>query len=205
MAADGAVELGIIGLELDERPQVAAVDGSEPESSPIRPLRSAGVRFDRYTSALKHLDPPQLFESRPSYRLLGGSLAGRRLSFGLTTSPSQLRGRLPFRDHIGDPFDPQRRAITPAITTLTIRLRRYPAEPSFLLHWLDPAKVVTAGGTYDVVPAGEFQPSNVALWDRSCDFDLRCNIVREYLEGLLGAPEHDGTQSSPSTTKLAAL
>jgi hypothetical protein len=61
---------------------VAAV-GSEPESSPIRPLRSADVRFGRYASTLKHLDPPQLFESRPSYRLLGGSRAGRRLGFGL--------------------------------------------------------------------------------------------------------------------------
>ncbi|MDQ3989237.1 MAG: XRE family transcriptional regulator, partial [Actinomycetota bacterium] len=216
------IELGTIGLELDERPQVTAVDGSEPESSSIRPLRSAGVRFDRYTSALKHLDPPQLFESRPSYRLLGTALAEQRLSFGLAayfdkldvsealghelaaacmaeprlmTSPSQLHGRLPFRGRIGDPFDPQRRAIIPAITTLTIRLRRYPAEPSFLLHWRDSTKVATAGEIYDVVPAGEFQPSSVALWDRRNDFDLWRNIVREYSEELLGLPEHDGTRS----------
>ena len=64
-----------------------------------------------------------------------------------------LAGRLPFRDLVSDPFDAQRRAVIPAITTLTIRLRRYPAEPSFLLHWRDPAKVATAGGLYDVVPA----------------------------------------------------
>ena len=67
-----------------------------------------------------------------------------------------LRDALPFRSLIGDPFDPARRAVIPAITTLTIRLRRYPAEPSFLLHWRDPAKVATAGGMYDVIPAGEF-------------------------------------------------
>ncbi|MDQ4039760.1 MAG: helix-turn-helix domain-containing protein [Actinomycetota bacterium] len=219
------IELGTIGLELDERPQVAAVDGSEPESSPIRPLRSVGVRFDRYTSALKHLDSPQLFESRPSYRLLDASLADRRLGFGLAayfdkldisetlghelaaacmaepallaTSPSQLHSRLPFRNQIGDPFDSQRRAIIPAITTLTIRLRRYPAKPSFLLHWRDPTKVATAGGIYDVVPAGEFQPSSVALWDRGNDLDLWRNVVREYSEELLGLPEHDGTRSQP--------
>jgi transcriptional regulator with XRE-family HTH domain len=218
------IELGAISLDLDERPQRTAVDGSEPESKPTRPLRSVTARFDHYTSAVKHLDPPQLFDSRPSYRLLGGSLAARRLDFGLAAyfdkldiseavghelaaacmadptlmaSSRQLRGRLPFRDRIGDPFDSRRRAIIPAITTLTIRLRRYPAEPSFLLHWRDSAKVATAGGIYDVVPAGEFQPSSVALWDRRNDFSIWRNIVREYSEELLGTPEHDGTRSQP--------
>ncbi|GAA3872207.1 hypothetical protein GCM10022243_41820 [Saccharothrix violaceirubra] len=116
---------------------------------------------------------------------------------GIPDNPDQLRGRLPFRELIGDPFDPARRAIIPAITTLTIRLRRHPAEPSFLLHWRDPAKVATAGGVYDVIPAGEFQPSSVALWDRRNDFGLWRNIVREYPEELLGEPEHDGTRTQP--------
>lgn len=98
---------------------------------------------------------------------------------------------------IGDPFDTARRAIIPAITTLTLRLRRYPAEPTFLLHWRDPACVATAAGVYDVIPAGEFQPSGVALWDRANDFSLWRNIVREFSEELLGRPEHDGTRSSP--------
>jgi hypothetical protein len=65
------------------------------------------------------------------------------------------------------------------------------------LHWRDPAKVATAAGVYDVVPAGEFQPSSVALWDRRNDFSLWRNIVREYSEELLGAPEHDGTRTEP--------
>lgn len=118
---------------------------------------------------------------------------------GIPASPTDLPGRLPFRDLVGggDPFDPARRVIIPAITTLTIRLRRYPAEPSFLLHWRDPAKVATAAGIYDVIPAGEFQPSSVALWDRRNDFDLWRNVVREYAEELLGEPEHDGTRSRP--------
>ena len=120
----------------------------------------------------------------------------------LAAPPDALAGRLPFRDLVADPFDPQRRAVIPAITTLTIRLRRYPAEPSFLLHWRDPAKVATAGGLYDVVPAGEFQPSSVALWDRRNDFDLWRNIVREYSEELLGMPEHDGSAVGRSTTRL---
>ncbi|WP_280365358.1 hypothetical protein [Nocardia abscessus] len=71
---------------------------------------------------------------------------------------SELKGRLPFRELVGDPFDLPRRAVIPAITTLTLRLRRYPAKPSFLLHWRDPARVATAAGMYDVIPAGNSSP-----------------------------------------------
>ena len=228
---DEPVELGSLALRLDEVPQIAEVDGSEPESEGTRPLRTAESRFERYTSAIKHLSPPTLFDSRPCYRLLDTSLTSHQLKFGLANyfdkldisealghemaaacmadglavSLEQLRDRLPFRGLVGDPFDPQRRAIIPAITTLTIRLRRYPAEPSFLLHWRDPAKVATAGGIYDVIPAGEFQPSSVGLWDRRNDFDLWRNVVREYSEELLGEPEHDGTRSQSIDYELWPL
>ncbi|MGH3854405.1 MAG: helix-turn-helix domain-containing protein [Pseudonocardiaceae bacterium] len=223
--ADGPTELRSLRLTLDEQPHPVAVDGSEAETLPTRPLCAPGQWFDRYTSAVRHLDPPRLFESRPSYRLLGDQLGAGALHFGLAAyfdkldvsealghelaiaclrehhgvpdSAEPLRDKLPFRTLIGDPFDPTRRAIIPAVTTLTIRLRRYPAEPSFLLHWRDPAKVATAAGVYDVIPAGEFQPASVALWDRRNDFDLWRNIVREYSEELLGTPEHDGTRSKP--------
>jgi hypothetical protein len=77
------VELRSLRLSLDQTEHPIAVDGSEPESERVRPLRVAGARFGHYTSAIKHLDPPQLFESRPSYRLLGGSAAAGRLDFGL--------------------------------------------------------------------------------------------------------------------------
>ncbi|HEX6403689.1 MAG TPA: helix-turn-helix transcriptional regulator [Pseudonocardiaceae bacterium] len=219
---DEPAELRSLRLTLDEQPHAAAIDGSEAETLPTRPLCAPGQRFDRYTAAIRHLDPPRLFESRPSYRLLSGHLGAESLHFGLAayfdkidvsealghelaiachngipTSAETLKGVLPFRSLIGDPFDPARRAIIPAVTTLTIRLRRYPAEPSFLLHWRDPAKVATAAGVYDVIPAGEFQPASVALWDRHNDFDLWRNIVREYSEELLGTPEHDGTRSKP--------
>jgi hypothetical protein len=48
-----------------------------------------------------------------------------------------------------------------------------------------------------VIPAGEFQPSSVAPWDRMNDFDLWRNIAREFSEEILGTPEHDGSQSAP--------
>lgn len=219
---DKPIDLDSVRLRLDEGRRTSELTGREPETVPVRPLRAAGAHFDSYTSAIKHLDPPQLFESRPSYRYLAGSLAKREMHFGLAAyfdkldvsealahemaiacadgipaSAADLHGRLPFRELIGDPFDPHRHAIIPAITTLTIRLRRYPAKPSFLLHWRDPSKVATAAGIYDVIPAGEFQPSSVALWDRRNDFSLWRNIVREYSEELLGMPEHDGTRSEP--------
>jgi hypothetical protein len=222
---DAPVELRSLRLTLSEQPHTVAIDGSEAETLPTRPLCAPGQWFDRYTSAIRHLDPPRLFESRPSYRLLYGHLDTDTFHFGLAAyfdkidvsealghelataclrehngiphSAKLLRGELPFRALIDDPFDPARRAIIPAVTTLTIRLRRYPAEPSFLLHWRDPAKVATAAGVYDVIPAGEFQPASVALWDRRNDFDLWRNIVREYSEELLGTPEHDGTRTKP--------
>ena len=76
-------------------------------------------------------------------------------------------------------------------------IRSGDGEARFLLHWRDPAKVATAGGLYDVVPAGEFQPSSINAYDTANDFDLWRNIVREYSEELLGAPEHDDTRSRP--------
>lgn len=48
-----------------------------------RPLCAPGQRFDSYPSAIRHLDPPRLFESRPSYRLLGKQLSAGTLHFGL--------------------------------------------------------------------------------------------------------------------------
>ena len=218
------VPLRSFGLTLDHEDRYpVTIDGSEPATQAMRPLRTADEFFDSYTAAVWRLDPPRLFENRPSYRLLEASLPARQLGFGMAcyfdkldvsealgheiaarcmTRPGGmpeaadvLHGKLPFRELIGDPFDTHRRAVIPAVTTLTIRLRRYPAEPSFLLHWRDPAKVATAAGIYDVVPAGEFQPSSLEVWDRDNDFDLWKNVVREYSEELLGRPEHDGTRS----------
>ena len=52
-----------------------------------------------------------------------------------------------------------------AISTLTLRLDRASGRASFLLHWRDPAKVGHAGGLYQVIPVGVFQPSGEAGWN----------------------------------------
>jgi transcriptional regulator with XRE-family HTH domain len=212
-----------ISLQLNEGPQEREVTGREQVSLHVRPLQSAERAFACYSDAIRNIDPPALLENRPSYRLLqcirpslslgfglgayfekldtseaiGHEIAAACMPEGIPSSPQCLVGHLPMRDLVGDPFDLHRRAVIPAITTLTIRLRRYPAAPSFLLHWRNPAAVATAGGVYDAIPAGEFQPSNVALWDRRNDFDLWRNITREYSEELLGAPEYDGHRTEP--------
>jgi transcriptional regulator with XRE-family HTH domain len=206
------------------------IRGREPEMQGCLPLRNPDYFYDRYTSAIRYLEAPALFENRPSYRLLDlqWSAAGDGwLAFGSAAyfdkldvsealghefaaawleqtrmtrqqAPCVRWCHLPFRRLIGDPFDSTARALVPAITTLTlIRGKRAdPDEVRFLLHWRDPDKVATAGGLYDVIPAGEFQPASVG--SSLCnDFDLWRNIVREYSEELLGTPEHDGSRSDP--------
>ncbi|MGP3950980.1 helix-turn-helix domain-containing protein [Streptomyces sp. 7N604] len=202
------------------------VSGSEPEAQATHPLRAPGLRFDRYTMAIRYIDSPTLFENRPSYRLSRVQWKGDEgeLTFGLGTyfdkldvceaighefaavslerpaelaSPApRLWGHLPLRRLVADPFDPTLRAVTPAITTLLIRRRR-DGTATFLLHWRDPAKVATAGGLYDTIPAGEFQPGSIMSAKSPEDFDLWRNIVRELNEELLGAPEFDGSRSRP--------
>jgi len=58
--------------------------------------------------------------------------------------------------------------------------------------------VATAAGIYDVIPAGEFQPSSIAPPDLINDFDIWRKIVREFSEELLGAPEYDGCPWTPN-------
>lgn len=215
------VPLERIHMEWDTAYEQPRVTGREPETSPVRPLRSPGHQFEDYTTAVRYIDRPALFENRTSYRLLGLRWDGDsgRMSFGLANYFDKLnvaealghelaemslsRGDeigmvdLPFRSLVGNPFDTARRAALPAVTTLTLRRRRTHGDATFLLHWRDPAKVATAAGIYDVIPAGEFQPSSMSPFDQDNDFDLWRSIVRECSEELLGEPERDGSQSEP--------
>ena len=85
---DEPVELRSLRLTLDEQPHARChrwVRGGDV----CRRVRCAqpGQWFDSYTSAIRHLDPPRLFESRPSYRLLGEQL-------GTAQSPLRFSGVL---------------------------------------------------------------------------------------------------------------
>jgi hypothetical protein len=81
------IRLEDIDLDWVEKPVPISVTGTEPEAGRALPLRAPGRRFDRYTSAIRYLDPPSLFENRPSYRLLDVDLSSgsERMTFGLAT------------------------------------------------------------------------------------------------------------------------
>jgi hypothetical protein len=84
-----------------------------------------------------------------------------------------------------------------AVAALTLRVDRSSGTAAFPLHWRDPAKVGHAGGMYQVVPAGIFQPSGLAPWNVPNDFDLWRCMLREYAEELLGADEDRGSERAP--------
>jgi len=188
------------------------VDGSEPESARVRPVSGAGKRYPAYADALAAIDPPALFENRPCYRLLAADLAdgtgsmrlGRARYFdGVSIGEAVAHelaqawvadtditpaSSLPLRELVGDPCDLSRRTAIPAITTLTLRRGR-PGEASFLLHWRDPAKVTHAGGMYQVMPVGIFQPVGDTTESERSDLSLWRCMVREFSEELLGTSE----------------
>jgi hypothetical protein len=101
---------------------------------------------------------------------------------------------LPLRASVGDPCALPRRSALTAVTTLT--LRRAPGgAASFLLHWRDPARVNHAGGLYQVMPAGIFQPVSAAPAARRHDLSLWRCMTREFSEELLGGSEEYPTRA----------
>jgi hypothetical protein len=101
---------------------------------------------------------------------------------------------LPLRASVGDPCALPRRSALTAVTTLT--LRRAPGgAASFLLHWRDPARVNHAGGLYQVMPAGIFQPVSAARAAQRHDLSLWRCMTREFSEELLGGSEEYPTRA----------
>jgi hypothetical protein len=209
---EAPVPLENVGLTWCDTWPGASVDGSEPESERVRPLRADGGRYATYADAVDSLARPRLFEDRPCYRFLDLRPAGGRvdLGFGMGTyfdvintceavahelADARRRGQvvardLPLRSLIGDPCDLARRGVMVAISALT--LRRAKVGTTFVLHRRDSAQVAHGGGLYQVMPVGVFQPSGPGAHDRQNDFDLWRSMAREYSEEFLGAPERRG-------------
>ena len=195
----------------------AAADGAAATPWPpgnaaaALPERADGTRYSRYSQALAELAAPAVFENRATYRLTAADLASGapRLTFaggryfdGIDTGEAAaheyaatclgLPPRGP-RVRLDDPCDLRRRPANLAISTLTLRLDRTAGRASFLLHWRDPARVGHAGGLYQVVPVGVFQPSGREARPDGPDFSLWHCMVREFAEELAGHPEdYDG-------------
>jgi hypothetical protein len=199
------IPLQEVGLELtDADPQTPA--GAELKVPPsLQPQRADGTRYRRYSEAMGELAAPGVFENRATYRLTEADLASAapRLAFadgryfdGIDTGEAaaheyaaahrreQAPGPRPagLRERSVDPCDLRRRPANLAISTLTLRLDRRTGRGTFLLHWRDPTRVGHAGGLYQVVPVGVFQPSGEAPWNRRHDFSLWRCMIREFAE-----------------------
>ena len=176
--------------------------------APLLPERPDGTRYRSYSDALRDLAAPAMFENRPTYRLIEADLG--KAPAGVHPRPLLRRrghrrgGRARVRRHparrparglrarIADPCDLGRRPVNLAVTTLTLRFEAATGRASFLLHWRDPAKVGHAGGMYQVIPVGIFQPSGEASWHEREDFSLWRCMLREFDEELRGTPEEYG-------------
>jgi hypothetical protein len=209
------IPLEAVSLAWTETAPAPQIDGTEPETAHIRPLRNEKQRFPTYAAAMGELAKPGLFEDRPCYRLTDVALDDgcADLTFGSATyfdvinvceavaheladsargsgvgvaSPTDLR----FRARMEDPCDLLERRIVPAISALTVR--RTPTDAAFVLHQRDGRQVAHGGGLYQVMPVGVFQPTAAETGNRRNDFDLWRCIAREYSEEFLGTPEVRG-------------
>ncbi len=144
---DIPIALEDIELEWEPNPPKPIIVGQEPEARALLPLRTRLQAFLSYSSAIRYLSPPALFENRPCYRLLGVSFSSNTQTifrFGQSCyfdkidmsealshklSSAVMNGtpswsELPFRSLISDPYDLALRSVNSSITTLTIRCDR---------------------------------------------------------------------------------
>ena len=185
------------------------------------PERPDGTRYRRYSQVVAGLAAPTVFENRPTYRLIEADLAapsGPRLAFGRgrffdgvdASGPAGLEyaaaesgiapGHHPYRSALDGPVGPAslaRRSATIATSALTLRHDRRAGTATFPLHYRHPGQVSHAGGLYQVIPVGVFQPSGEAPWNEANDFSLWRGLLREYAEELLGADEDHGSDHAP--------
>ncbi|MGH3710337.1 MAG: hypothetical protein ACRDRQ_20020 [Pseudonocardiaceae bacterium] len=100
------------------------------------------------------------------------------------------------RAAIGDPCDLARRPGNVALSTLTLRHDRKTGAVTFPLHRRG-TRVGHAGGLYQVLPVGVFQPAGEELWNAENDLSLWRCIVRELAEELRGGTEDYETHRGP--------
>jgi hypothetical protein len=124
-----------------------------------------------------------------AHELAAAQAAGPSPGAAPSPAPSPVSlADLPLRAALGDPCALSQRSTLTAVTTLTLR-RAADGTASFPLHWRDPARVNHAGGAYQVMPAGIFQPVTDRPAAQQADFSLWRCMTREFSEELLGGSE----------------
>jgi hypothetical protein len=188
------IPLAGIGLEFCQQPALPRVTGSAEPARQALPRRGDGSRYRRYSEAMGTLAAPRVFEDRPTYRLVEADLAGPhgRLVFGRGSYFDGIdTGEASAHEYAA------RRLGAGPVSPLTVRHDRRLDRAAMLLHWRDPAKVGHAGGLYQVIPVGVFQPSGYAPWNERNDFGLWRCMLREFAEELGGEDEDHGSERAP--------
>jgi hypothetical protein len=196
-------------------PEQLSPDAHRRLGRELLPERADGSHYLRYSEVVQALAAPRIFENRSTYRLLSADLRPENPHLAFTRgryfdsidvgeaaayeyASMRLGGRSAgLRALIADPCDLGRRPANLAITTMTLRRDRVRGTAHFLLHWRDPAKVGHAGGLYQVVPVGIFQPSGDASHNEQNDFSLWRSMIREFAEELCGHSEDYGSEDHP--------
>lgn len=183
----------------------------------LLPKNTSGEPFATYSEALESLARPNLFNNLACYRLkraelssnppaisvgltnffdginetesIAHELARAYLKYGIKTLNSLKAKDLPLRQLFSDPFDTKGRIAIFSVSALTIKLG---ADPTFLLHARDSAKVAMAGSSLHLTPSGVFQPTAQDPSTIERDLSLWLTLCREYAEEFLGTPEASG-------------
>jgi hypothetical protein len=182
--------------------------------APALPERADGTPYRSFSEVVENLAPPAVWENRPTYRLIHADLTRPELVYGrgrffdgvdvggpagheYAAAELGLTKSTAYRDALGDPASLRYRASATATSALTLRHDAATGTASFPTHFRDPARVGHAGGMYQVIPVGIFQPSGEAHWNEANDFSLWRGLLREYAEELLGADEEYGSEQAP--------
>jgi hypothetical protein len=209
------IPLHQIGVRYTPDAGFSGITGTEPPAQRLLPVRADGSRYHTYSEVVAELAPPGIFENRCTYRLLSADLlTSPRMVFsqgvyfdGIDVGDAAAHeytavtlGEIAthdFRDVIGDPCDPARRPVNVALSTLTLRHDRTTGVATFPLHRRDGTTVGHAGGMYQVLPVGVFQPAGEERWNIRNDFSLWRCIIRELAEELRGETEDYHTSYGP--------
>lgn len=212
---DAPIPLDRIELQYTPNGAFGGITGIEPFVQRLLPVRADSTRYHSYSDVVAALAAPGIFENRCTYRLLCADLqSSPRMVFGRGSYFDGINvgdavahefaaailgeiGTQDLRTAIGDPCDPARRPVNVALSTLTLRHDRTTGVATFPLHRRDGATVGHAGGMYQVLPVGIFQPAGEEPWNTENDFSLWRCIVRELAEELRGETEDYETHRGP--------
>lgn len=184
----------------------------------ILPRRTRWAKFPSYSAALGSLMPPAIFENRFSFRLVAaewrspdgpkvvlgkgqyfdvidqGEALAHELAAATRRAPASAPTwrRLPMRARLrADPLSLESRVVLPSIGTLTIR-RTPDGQGTYFLLYRGVGQVAIGEGIYHIIPGGMFQPVSISPLGYRRDLDIWRNVMREYNEEMLGAPEATG-------------